>query len=338
MAAKPEGFIDPENLWAKPHPRPAKVQPAKEQPRTDMMEDEEEYIDDDIDVDAELEDADQSAEEFDDESADTDEEIIAPEEDLEEIVAETAEEPDDDDDEYEDEDDEDEIDDYDEEEGDDADAELEEVDYDEVDETVVVESETAVSTVEDSAEVDSSDDEVSAVTSIKESRKSPMAEKKKVSISDHVRAEIEKRKASGASLRGVEIVAALGKRGITVSPAQVSQLLKKAGVAPSKKGRPAAVKADTAGEKPRFAGKANKVESGGKIRLKKRAPSAQAPAAPAAVRATPKAQPTAAVAQKPRAAVDRMAAAKAFADACGGFAAAGETLQEAARLAALFGG
>jgi hypothetical protein len=33
-----------------------------------------------------------------------------------------------------------------------------------------------------------------------------------------------------------------------------------------------------------------------------------------------------------------MAAAKAFADACGGFAAAGETLQEAARLAALFGG
>lgn len=63
----------------------------------------------------------------------------------------------------------------------------------------------------------------------------PMADKKKKSMSDHVRDEIDRRNAAGESLRGVDIVNALAKKGVKVSPAQVSQLLKKAGV--SAKGR-----------------------------------------------------------------------------------------------------
>ena len=62
-----------------------------------------------------------------------------------------------------------------------------------------------------------------------------MADKKKKSMSDHVRDEIDRRNAAGESLRGVDIVNALSKKGVKVSPAQVSQLLKKAGV--SAKGR-----------------------------------------------------------------------------------------------------
>ncbi len=59
---------------------------------------------------------------------------------------------------------------------------------------------------------------------------------KKMSMSDHVRAEIDKRQSAGDSLRGVDIVNALAKRGIKVSPAQVSQLLKKAGVGQKARG------------------------------------------------------------------------------------------------------
>ncbi len=60
---------------------------------------------------------------------------------------------------------------------------------------------------------------------------------KKVSLSDHVRKEIEKRHTSGASLRGKDIVEALAKRGVAVSPAQVSQLLKKAGLGGQPRGK-----------------------------------------------------------------------------------------------------
>lgn len=61
-----------------------------------------------------------------------------------------------------------------------------------------------------------------------------MSEKK--SGADHIRDEIAKRQESGDSLRGVDIVAALAKRKITVSAAQVSQLLKKAGLGGSPRG------------------------------------------------------------------------------------------------------
>lgn len=65
-------------------------------------------------------------------------------------------------------------------------------------------------------------------------RTAVMAEKK--SNADHVRDEIAKRQETGESLRGVDIVAALKSRRIVVSPAQVSQLLKKAGVAQKPRG------------------------------------------------------------------------------------------------------
>jgi hypothetical protein len=61
----------------------------------------------------------------------------------------------------------------------------------------------------------------------------------KLSGADHIRNEIAKRQETGASLRGVDIVAALAKKNIAVSPAQVSQLLKKAGTTAKK---PAAAK------------------------------------------------------------------------------------------------
>ena len=78
-----------------------------------------------------------------------------------------------------------------------------------------------------------------------------MSDKKKKSMSDHVREEIDRRKASGDSLRGVDIVNALKKRSVEVSPAQVSQLLKKAGV--SQKARTAKPKAAPTEEKSRMA-------------------------------------------------------------------------------------
>jgi hypothetical protein len=68
----------------------------------------------------------------------------------------------------------------------------------------------------------------------KKRKKEKMAEK--MSISDHIRREIEKRQESGDSLRGVDIKNSLEKRGVLASPAQISQLLKKAGVAPTARG------------------------------------------------------------------------------------------------------
>jgi hypothetical protein len=87
---------------------------------------------------------------------------------------------------------------------------------------------------EDDEEVDSAvdaDEEPSKTTRVV----TAMADKKKKSMSDYVRDEIDRRNAAGESLRGVDIVNALTKKGVKVSPAQVSQLLKKAGV--SAKGR-----------------------------------------------------------------------------------------------------
>lgn len=83
-----------------------------------------------------------------------------------------------------------------------------------------------------------------------------MAEKK--SLSDYVREEIADRKASGESLRGVDIMNALAKRKIKVSAAQVSQLLKKEGVSSKARGgrKPAAATAAASDERSRVANKA----------------------------------------------------------------------------------
>jgi hypothetical protein len=86
--------------------------------------------------------------------------------------------------------------------------------------------------------------------------KKKMAEKK--SLSDYVRDEIETRQAAGDSLRGVDIVTALAKRKITVSPAQVSQLLKKAGVSQKARGGRKAVAVAAGEERSRTAHKTAK--------------------------------------------------------------------------------
>ncbi|NDD52261.1 hypothetical protein EBZ39_00015 [bacterium] len=93
---------------------------------------------------------------------------------------------------------------------------------------------------DESDENDDVDDVDSAVepdekVSKKKRVTTPMAGKKK-SMSDHVREEIARRQESGDSLRGVDIVNALAKKGVKVSPAQVSQLLKKEGVSSKARG------------------------------------------------------------------------------------------------------
>lgn len=112
------------------------------------------------------------------------------------------------------------------------------------------------------AAVAAEDDEDVAPKATRTKKGTAMADTKK-SISDHVRAEIEKRMESGDSLRGVDIVNALAARKITVSPAQVSQLLKKAGVKPKARGERKTKVAATATEgKSRITGKATPRTSG----------------------------------------------------------------------------
>lgn len=158
----------------------------------------------------------------------------------------------------------------------DVDAELEEdgpsdddLLSDEEDETSVEPVMASSEDTDDETEEDDDDDEVASAVEVdglepvavenpttqKKRATSPMAEKK--SISDHVREEIAARKASGDSLRGVDIVNALAKKKIKVSPAQVSQLLKKAGVGQKARGKRAAVAAEPV-EKSRIAEKARK--------------------------------------------------------------------------------
>jgi hypothetical protein len=162
---------------------------------------------------------------------------------------------------------------------------------------------------EDDEVEDADDDEPSAVDDVDEEvenpRRSPtVSEKKKKSMSDHVRDEIAKRQASGDSLRGVDIVTALAKRGVKVSPAQVSQLLKKAG-AGTKSRKPKAAATPAATPEPtdrsRMAVSTRKTETGKKPAGRTPAPAAGLPVA-------------------------RLKAAKAFLAACGSYQLAAETL------------
>ena len=202
--AKADEFVSPANLWGKPLPGATSKAPKekKEEKVTRMRTDEYEDEDVDADVDAELEE-----DVVDDEAAyaEADDYEDEGDEDVRETAAKlTDEEVDDDDDETE----------YEPEEGDD------EVSDEAVDSTV---------------ETDEDDNPVEAPTATKtpKGKVKDMAEKK--SGADHIREEIERRQESGDSLRGVDIVAALAKKRVTVSPAQVSQLLKKAGVAAGKR-------------------------------------------------------------------------------------------------------
>lgn len=149
----------------------------------------------------------------------------------------------------------------------DVDAELEDVDpnddelsEEETTEDVIDENEEEDSDADEDEDVpDEVDDEVDSDVESDEEESVPkkkrvattMAAKK--SMSDHVREEIEKRRAAGDSLRGVDIVNALVKKGVKVSPAQVSQLLKKAGISAKARGTHKTPKAATGEERSRAA-------------------------------------------------------------------------------------
>jgi hypothetical protein len=202
--AKADEFVSPANLWGKPLPGATSKAPAekdkKEKGTTGMrFATPEDYDDEDVDanVDAELEE-----DTVDDEAAYA--EADYEDEGSEDVRSTAAKLTDDEDDETE----------YEPEDGD-------EVSDEAVDSTV---------------EADEDDDPVEApnATKTRKGKVKDMAEKK--SGADHIREEIERRQESGDSLRGVDIVAALAKKRVEVSPAQVSQLLKKAGVAPAKRG------------------------------------------------------------------------------------------------------
>jgi hypothetical protein len=212
--AKAEEFVSPANLWGKPLPGATSKAPAekekKEKGTTRMrFATPEDYDDEDVDadVDAELEeDAADDEEAYAEADADYEDEGS---EDVRETAAkltdeEVAADDDEDDDETE----------YEPEAGD-------EVSDEAVDSTV---------------EADEDDDTVEApkATKTRKGKVKDMADKK--SGADHIREEIERRQESGDSLRGVDIVSALAKKRVTVSPAQVSQLVKKAGAAPAQRG------------------------------------------------------------------------------------------------------
>lgn len=165
------------------------------------------------------------------------------------------------------------------------------------------------------AAVASEEDEEVAVKAPRKKRETAMAETKKKSISDYVRDEIERRQESGDSLRGVDIVNALAARKVTVSPAQVSQLLKKAGVSSKARG-------------PRKTKVAAAVPAEGRSRAAGKA------TAKKAEKATPAAPRQRAAAENGlKLPMAQLQAAEAFVTTCGGFKQAERILTLAAQIA-----
>jgi len=200
-----KGLIPPAmSIWGKPLGAPKKEEKTSEEP---MPYDEDDVMDEqEIDVDAELANEDAS-----------DADLYAVDGEIDDDDADL------DDGEYAD----------------------EEPDYDsEIGDNVRASSAPPVVEVEESVAVDAGDSEFeeveAAVVSQTKRKKGPSmtATEKKKSISDYIRDEIASRQASGDSLRGKDIVAALAEEGVIANPAQVSQLLKKAGV----KSKPRATK------------------------------------------------------------------------------------------------
>lgn len=202
------GFVNPASLWGKPLPKmlqpttPKGSTEPKKAKNSGMGRHDSEDIDLDSDVDDELEGTGPSDDELlDGTEAETTEETYVEASVAVEVTDDEAEDEDDDDE---------------------AEDEAEE----EADVEDVVEVDEAESAV------DEADDEEVEPTR----RSHTVAEKKKKSMSDYVRDEITKRTDAGDSLRGVDIVNALAKKGVKVSPAQVSQLLKKAGISAKARG------------------------------------------------------------------------------------------------------
>jgi hypothetical protein len=286
--AKKFGLISPTQLWGKPLKSVA-PQKAPEEKVTGKMTYDEDVTEDEIDVDAELANAD----------VEEDEELHAVEATTEADVSDEVEDGEPDEEEADDDEP-----DYDAEEGDDVSAESEDA----------VEADEVVTAVADNKE--EGDVEVSATTG-----NSSMSEK--MSLSDHVRAEIARRQKAGEStIRGKDIVETLAKRKLTVSPAQVSQLLKKAGLGGQPRGKRAAtpVAATAGSEKSRAAG----------MRAKKNVEPAPQP-----VKAAAKARPSGNGFRVP---MEQLKAAEAFVECCGGsFQSAERILTAAAQLSQTFG-
>lgn len=296
------GLISPTSLWGKPLPTTA--QPAHKKPTekvTGKMTDSDDVMEDDeIDVDAELANAD----------VEEDELVTAEAEDDVDVTGELE----DGDEEGDDEEDADE------------EADDEEPDYDD---DVADESQDAVEDEEEVVTAVANDDEEEAGDSdVSANTEDDAAMAEKMSLSDHVRAEIARRQKAGEEMRGKDIVAALAKKKITVSPAQVSQLLKKAGLSGKTRGRKpasaAAATTEAVGEKSRSAMKAKKRE-----------------VAPAAAPVT---QPRQALKARPatgngfKVPMSQLQAAEAFVEACGGsFKSAAQILTAAEQLSQTFG-
>lgn len=175
------------------------------------------------------------------------------------------------------------------------------------------------------AAVATEEEEVVAETPRKK-RETAMAETKKMSISDHVREEIARRQKSGDSLRGVDIVNALAARKITVSAAQVSQLLKKSGVTPKARGTRKAKAPVAAGEgRSRATEKATPrtTEKAPREKIKIRRKSAEAKPAVGVARGA---------ANGLKLPMAQLEAAQAFVEACGGLSQAGRILTLAGQI------
>jgi hypothetical protein len=203
----------PSSLWGKPLPANMQKLHTRE-PKMATEEYEEDFDADTATVDDELEDspvAEVAEDDIDD--AEANEQAYA-----ESAAAEENDEPEDDDEE----------DAYTSEAGDDDDVSI-------VDDAVEAESEEPGP--DDSVVAEDSEKDVDETAN----EKGSSVMKKRGS--DYIREEIARRAEAGESLRGVDIVSALAKKRVTVSAAQVSQLLKAAGHGGTKRGRqPAAAK------------------------------------------------------------------------------------------------
>lgn len=154
------------------------------------------------------------------------------------------------------------------------------------------------------------------------SRKRDMSAKK-TSLSDHIRSEIARRQEAGEELRGKDIVAALASRRIKVSPAQVSQILKKEGLSSGTRGRkPKAAVAAGDGDRSRTALKTKRQEPKKMTGIARIAPKVAKPATNGF-----------------HVPMEQLQAAETFVAACGGsFQSAERILTAAAQLSATFSG
>ena len=250
-------FIMSENMWGKPLPATAR-KVAADKKKQKVTRMQTEDDDIDSDVDAELEEVDEA-------------EVALADEDAVELIGEEAvantDTPDDE-----------------EKADDDANSDPEDS------EDAVAESHDEVD-----ANVDADAEKDALNTTSAKNRKVIMSEKK--SGADHIRDEIEHRRVAGDSLRGVDVVAALAKRRIDVSPAQVSQLLKKAGLG----GKPR--NGRSAGAKVKAVESAQHVEDKSRVAAKGRA--------------VPK-RPATAVSARPMLPMAQLRAAHLFLNACDG--------------------